>query len=356
MSRTRASAFRIRSVRDNLAKASGVASVTVADGLPLDFRGRIARVSLQADANVAPRFVSVQVTRVGDGYLNTMGIPLLRGRGFTVDDGAGAEMVTIISKTLADQLFPNARRRGHRQAVDLRSRRGKTQQTLTIVGVTARFSHVADEHGASTVAVAAGPAPVVRTVFLDRAQRGWRTTEKCDARPSRTRSANLRPGRSTARSRHGDGVRPMPGSSPACALRQNSMHDFLTQSAVAGVAGGVILTAGCAWHLRRRRIDGRDAHARDRRAGRAGRLASRVLGMILFDVVKLVAAWRRRRTRLTAALVRLNGENMGIPLSNVEPLAYVAGAAIAILVAVLASLAPARRAASVQPMVAMRST
>ena len=32
--------FRIRSVRDNLAKASGVASVTVADGLPLDFRGR----------------------------------------------------------------------------------------------------------------------------------------------------------------------------------------------------------------------------------------------------------------------------------------------------------------------------
>ncbi len=58
---------------------------------------------------------------------------------------------------------------------------------------------------------------------------------------------------------------------------------------------------------------------------------------------------------LTAALNRLNAQNMGIPLSNVEPLAYVVGAAIAILVAVLASLIPARRAASVQPMVAMRS-
>jgi ABC-type lipoprotein release transport system permease subunit len=46
---------------------------------------------------------------------------------------------------------------------------------------------------------------------------------------------------------------------------------------------------------------------------------------------------------------------MGITLSNVESLAYVAGAAVAILVAVLASLAPVRRAASVQPMVAMRS-
>jgi len=46
---------------------------------------------------------------------------------------------------------------------------------------------------------------------------------------------------------------------------------------------------------------------------------------------------------------------MGIPLSNVESLAYVVGAAIAVLAAVLASLVPARRAASVQPMVAMRS-
>ena len=46
---------------------------------------------------------------------------------------------------------------------------------------------------------------------------------------------------------------------------------------------------------------------------------------------------------------------MGIPLSGVENLSYFVGAALAVLVAVVASLAPARRAASVQPMVAMRS-
>jgi ABC-type antimicrobial peptide transport system permease subunit len=46
---------------------------------------------------------------------------------------------------------------------------------------------------------------------------------------------------------------------------------------------------------------------------------------------------------------------MGIPLSSGEPLAFVVGAAVAILVAVLGSLVPARRAASVQSMVAMRS-
>jgi putative ABC transport system permease protein len=79
----------------------------------------------------------------------------------------------------------------------------------------------------------------------------------------------------------------------------------------------------------------------------------RVIGMILFDVVKLVAPGVAIGLLIPAVLVRLEG---GISVSNIEPLAYVAGAAIAILTAVLASLGPARRAASVQPMVAMRST
>jgi ABC-type antimicrobial peptide transport system permease subunit len=81
----------------------------------------------------------------------------------------------------------------------------------------------------------------------------------------------------------------------------------------------------------------------------------RVLSMILIDVVKLIMPGVAVGLVITAALIRLNGENMGIPLSNVESLAYAVGATIAVLVAVLASLAPARRAAAVQPMVAMRS-
>ena len=65
--------------------------------------------------------VIVQTTRVGDGYLNTMGIPLLVGRGFTHDDSADAEMVTVISKTLADRLAAERPRRSHRQAFDVRA-------------------------------------------------------------------------------------------------------------------------------------------------------------------------------------------------------------------------------------------
>src|SRR4029077_19038766 len=125
--------------------------------------------------------------------------------------------------------------------------------------------------------------------------------------------------------------------------------------AVAGTAGSVILmlaalgiygVVGLTVAARTREIAVRVALGASRR---------RVVSMILRDVVKLVMPGVAVGLVLTAALVRLNGENMGIPLSSVEPLAYVVGAMIAILVAILASLAPARRAAGVAPMVAMRS-
>ena len=342
--------FRIRSGRDILEKSSGVASVTVADGLPLDFGGRGAKVSLQVDANVAPRYVSVQVTRVGDGYLSTMGIPLLRGRGFTVDDRAGAEMVTVISTTLADRLFPNSETA---EAIGKRLTFGaeKTPHTLTIVGVTGDFptAQMSTEreqlllplaqHPSSNVFLIARSAPgehaVKITAALENAVR--------DLGPDFTRELST-----------GDGV-PYSKIVTGVWLRQNSVRDFFVQSAVAGGAGSVILmlaalgvygVVGLMVAMRTREIAVRIALGASRR---------RVLGMILFDVVKLVTPGVAVGLVLTAALNRLNAQNMGISISEVEPLAYVAGAAIAILVAVLASLAPARRAASVQPMVAMRS-
>jgi predicted lysophospholipase L1 biosynthesis ABC-type transport system permease subunit len=138
-------------------------------------------------------------------------------------------------------------------------------------------------------------------------------------------------------------------------LRKHSMNDFLTQSTVAGVAGSVILAlsalgiygvVGLMVATRTRELAVRLALGASRR---------RVLGMVLVDVVKLVLPGVAVGLVLTAAFTRINGDNLGIPLSNVESLAYVVGAAIAVLVAVSASLGPARRAASVEPMVAMRT-
>jgi predicted permease len=341
---------RIRSARDNLEKASGVASATVADGLPMDFRSRGARVSLQVDEDTAPRAVNVHTTRVGDGYLDTMGIPLLLGRGLTRDDSAGGETVTVISKTLADQLAPN-------DPVSVMGKRvtfeteGKTQQTLTIVGVSGDFptAQMGTARAQLLLPLAQHPSPAV---FLIARSAGGEQQLKLtagienavrDLGPDVDRTITDADGRAYSRIVTGEW------------LRQNSVHEFLVQSTVAGVAGSVILTlaalgvygvVGLMVATRTREIAVRAALGASRR---------RVMGMILFDVVKLVMPGVVVGLLITVAFVRLKGDNLGIQLSNAEPLAYVVGAAIAVLVAVLASLAPARRAASVQPMVAMRS-
>ena len=104
--------------------------------LPLDFRYRMTRVATIPGDNDAPKVVAAHVTRVGDGYLDTLGIPLLRGRQFGVDDRAGAEQVTIVSKPLAERLFPDADPVGKRVTFGPGD---KAERTLTIVGVTADF-------------------------------------------------------------------------------------------------------------------------------------------------------------------------------------------------------------------------
>src|SRR6187399_2937740 len=136
---------------------------------------------------------------------------------------------------------------------------------------------------------------------------------------------------------------------------QNSVRDFLVQSAVAGGTGGVILmlsalgiygVVGLMVATRTREIAVRVALGATRR---------RIIGTILLDVLRLVTPGIGVGLIIAVALIRLNSENMGIALSAGEHMAYAYGAAAAALVAVIASLAPARRAASVDPMVAMRS-
>jgi predicted permease len=354
--------FQIRSLRGNLAKAGGIASATVADGLPLDFRGRGTTVSLQSEANGAPTPVRVQVTRVGDGYLNTMGIPLLSGRDFSGDDSAGSEQVTIITKPLADRFFPNAgvgEAIGKRLTFDAAGAKGAGDtppQTLTIIGVTGDF-----------------PTSQMST---DRAQLLLPLAQQSNIRPksiTTDESGNRLPDLMLiARSAAGEQPQKMIAALESVvrefnpefrrdrivtgvSLRRKSMNDFLTQSAVAGATGGVILllsalgiygVVGLMVTTRTREIAVRVAR---------GAARPRVLAMIVFDVVKLTTPGVAVGLVLAAAIIRVNGENMGISLSGVENLAYVVGGVIAIIVAILSGLAPARRAASVLPMVAMRS-
>ncbi len=343
-------AFRIRSVRDNLGGAAGVAAATLADGLPLDFRGSLTRAALEPDANAAPQFVQVHVTRVEHDYLDTMAIPLLRGRGFSPDDRAGTEPVTVISKTLAERLFPDA---------DAAEALGKhvilgndetSTQTLTVVGVSGDFPTSQMSTEREQLLLPLGQQPSQNLFLIARSTPG----EPPQQMIATLQHAALEFDPQNRGFGTGDGVT-YPSVVTGAWLRRNSMNDFLTQSAVAGMAGSIILTlsalgiygvVGLMVATRRKELAVRIALGAARR---------RVLAMVLFDVVKLVLPGVVVGVMLTVALMRLNAENMGIPLSSVENASYIAGVVVAVLIALAASLAPARRAASVDPMVALRS-
>jgi predicted permease len=346
-------AFRVRSARETLAQTGGVASVTVADGLPLDFRYRITRVATIPADNNAPKVVAAHVTRVGDGYLETLGIPLIRGRQFGVDDRVGAEDVAIVSKPLAERLFPDADPVGKRVTFGPGE---KTERTLTIVGVTADFptSQMSTDRAQLLLPLAQYPDVLRDSVGVNDDRGGSATlmlvTRSVPGEQPKAMTAalervllNLDPEFDSARIVTG------------VWLRKNSVNDFLNQSMVAGVIGGVLLllaalgiygVVGLMVATRIREIAVRVALGASRR---------RVMGMVLLDVVKLVLPGVGAGVVIAVAFVKLKGDDFGISLSGLEPLAYVAGSALAVFIAVVASLAPARRAASVEPMVAMRS-
>jgi hypothetical protein len=362
------SGFRIRTVSETLARADGVDAVTVADGLPLDFRYRLTRVSTQTAAGDVPKVVDAHVTRVGDGYLDAMDIPLIRGRGFTTDDTAGAELVTLISQPLAHTLFADADPIGQRIVFGSPGNEARPQKTLTVVGVTADFptSQMSTDREQLLLPLAQH-SNILRDAVPVEDDRSGAVTLMLIARsapgepPDKLRAALVGAIRALdpdvgstgeSRSSRASQIDVVTG----VWLRQNSMDDFLTQSAVAGTTAGIALllaalgiygVVGLMVATRTREIAVRVT---------LGASRPRVMAMIIFDVVRLVAPGVGAGLLAAGALVRLNGGILGIPLSNLEPLAYLVGAAIATLTAVLASLPPARRAASVQPMVAMRST
>jgi predicted permease len=315
----------LRTIRDNLEHTSGIASVTVANGLPLDFKYRMARVSRQDERS----FLNVQVTSVGEGYFDTLGIPLLQGRSFTTDDREGVELVTVISKPVAARLFPNGDAIGKRLIVA-----EPEENVRTVVGVTADFvtSQVDTEreqillplaqHRASSVyLIARSSTAALMTSVVEKAVHA--------VDPEFT------------------SIRIVTGKE----LVERSERDYIAQAAVAGAAGTVALllaalgvcgVIGFMVATRRREIAVRIA---------LGAAPRRVLRTVLTDVLKLVAPGVAVGFLVAAVVLRTG-------LIEVRPgglVAYVFGAAVAVLVALAAALPPARRAASIDPMVAMRS-
>lgn len=121
-----------------LAAAPGTQSIGAISYLPLSGEGQAVEAAPADAADVAPLTVGWGIVR--DRYFETMGVKLLAGRLFSADDRADAPQVAVIDTALADRLFGSAT-----AALDRRVRfsaGGGAPQTRTVVGVVARVRHL----------------------------------------------------------------------------------------------------------------------------------------------------------------------------------------------------------------------
>ena len=329
----------MRSVRDDLAQSPGVQSVSVGDGIPLDFNYRNARVAIEGSST----FADAHTTRVAPGYFDTVGIRVLAGRAIDANDRAGAERVVMLSEPLARELFPAGDPLAKRVVFTLA---GDEPQTYTIVGVTADvvstqmgnprpqlFVSLAQNPASNVLAIARGASndPSVRRAYEQALASAYRQASPQGQPPFVLRELIT-----------GEG------------LVRGSHDDLLTHSAVGGGAAVVALVLAALGvygviafmvTMRTREIGVRVA---------LGASRARVVRDVLGDALKLVVPGIGVGLLMAVAWVRVLDPSW-YPLGGVEPLVYSFAAATAFLVAALAGLPSARRAAAVQPIIAMRS-
>jgi putative ABC transport system permease protein len=336
----------LRTVQANLAQASGVTSVGLANGLPLDSQIRLARVT--RDGLAVP--VRTQTTRISPTYLDTLGVRIIRGRNFIDADRSGSELIVLISQTLASRLFPDSEPIGQRITFGLEAAHltddvrwphqsvPSEPQPYTVIGVTSDVvtAYMGPSEPQLFVPLAQHPAGRVFVVARSTASHQAMATafERAVSgiypEPD-VIGANIITGERLVRSGRGELIFGSVLSAIAAAAAL-----LLAALGIFGVVGFMVAT-------RTREIGIRIALGASRR---------RVLRDVLTDSVKL-AMWGVA-AGLALAFVWAR-EIAWSDADGFEALVYVVAAVIALAVALIAGLPAARRAAAVEPIIAMRA-
>ena len=110
----------------------GVLAASFAYPAPFDTNDRGVRLYVDGLANSRDGTIAAQATFVGDEFIPALGLRLQAGRDFTPRDGAAESLVMIVSDSLANRLWPG------KSAIGLRAHYGSVSgPEVTVVGVVA---------------------------------------------------------------------------------------------------------------------------------------------------------------------------------------------------------------------------
>jgi predicted permease len=130
-----------RHIVERVQALPGVRSAAISQGPPFGLQGLLRSVFLEGRETSERDRILVQVNPIGVGYFRTLGIPIERGRDFTMDDGDDAPDVVIVNKTMADRFWKG------QDAVGKRFKFFGDEQFRTVVGIArdAKYNGLAEE-------------------------------------------------------------------------------------------------------------------------------------------------------------------------------------------------------------------
>jgi predicted permease len=283
---------------------------------------------------------------VSPNYFRIMGISLLRGRTFNVDDNAHSRPVAVIDEDFAREYFPNQDPIG--QSLELRAG-GDSYAPVEIVGVVAHSQQWGvDEKDNGAVKVQlytlAEQAPNVRLAAL---MQGAGLVIRTQA-PNYPSADAIRSAAEQMNSEQAAyGFKPMDQIiSESLASRRFAM---VLLSAFALIA---LLLASVGIYGVMSYVAGQRTHEIGVRMA-LGAQRSHVLGLVLSDAARMTLAGVPIGLLAAAGLMQLI-KKMLFGVSAADPATYTVVAVLLSAVALLACYIPARRAMRVDPMVALR--
>ena len=115
----------------------GVVATGGTTRLPLGSTNVSTRVMIDGRPMTAGEMPEVEMRRAVHDYFRAMGIPILRGRGFSAEDGPATAPVAVINQTMARRLWPDE------DPVGRRFKMGTNPQTpwTTVIGVVGDLRH-----------------------------------------------------------------------------------------------------------------------------------------------------------------------------------------------------------------------
>jgi putative ABC transport system permease protein len=155
--------------REMFARLEGLRDVRAAGGttrIPLGSTNVTTRLAVEGRPTPPGEMPEVEFRRAMHDYFQTMGIPILRGRAFSAEDGPDSPPVVVVNETLARRVWPNEDPIGQR----VRMGSNATGPWSTVVGIIGDVRHssldtppAAELYAQYLQAPPAAPFLVVRT-------------------------------------------------------------------------------------------------------------------------------------------------------------------------------------------------